>query len=125
MRRLFDLPLVLTALGLFVALAVPVEAGECDVVGEASWYGEAHHGRLTASGERFDMWAMTAAMPDRSMMGSTVRVCLIADPGRCVTVRVNDFGPHASLHRAIDLSRGAAERLGLIQRGVGQVCITY
>lgn len=125
MRWLRDLPLVLTALGLFVALARPVEAAACDQVGMASWYGNEFHGRRTANGEVFDQWAMTAAMPDRSMMGSTVRVCLVSDPGRCVTVRVNDFGPHASLNRVIDLSRGAAERLGLIQRGVGQVCITW
>lgn len=126
-RRLFPLPLVLTVVGRAVIglMGRPAAAAECDQVGEASWYGGQHHGRLTASGERFDQWAMTAAMPSRSMMGRTVRVCLVSDPGRCVTVRVNDLGPHGSLNRVIDLSRGAAERLDMIRAGVAQVCLSW
>jgi rare lipoprotein A len=79
----------------------------------ASWYG---YGRLTASGERFDPNADTAAMWGVPF-GTMVRVCL----NGCVTVRINDRGPAKYLHRDIDLSRGAAVRIGLIGRGVAPV----
>ena len=86
--------------------------------GVASFYGAKFHGRRTASGERFDMHALTAA--HRSLpFGSEVRV---TDPrsGRSVTVRINDRGPF-SRHRTIDLSRAAAQEIGLVDRGHGTV----
>lgn len=86
--------------------------------GVASFYGAKFHGRRTASGERFDMHALTAA--HRSLpFGSEVRV---TDPrsGRSVTVRINDRGPF-SRHRTIDLSRAAAQEIGLVNRGHGTV----
>lgn len=86
--------------------------------GVASYYGAKFHGRRTASGERFDMHALTAA--HRSLpFGSEVRV---TDPrsGRSVTVRINDRGPF-SRHRTIDLSRAAAQEIGLVNRGHGTV----
>lgn len=82
--------------------------------GTASYYGRRFHGRRTASGEPFDMGAMTAA--HRSLpFGSLVRVTNPAN-GRSVTVRINDRGPFAR-GRVIDVSRAAAEELGLIAPG--------
>lgn len=86
--------------------------------GGASYYAAKFHGRRTASGEAFDNTAMTAA--HRSLpFGSKVRVTNPAN-GRSVTVRINDRGPfHGG--RVIDVSRAAAERLGLVARGHGTV----
>ncbi|MGI8944421.1 MAG: septal ring lytic transglycosylase RlpA family protein [Qipengyuania sp.] len=86
--------------------------------GVASYYGRQFHGRRTASGERFDMHAMTAA--HRTLpFGSVVRVTNPRN-GRWVDVRINDRGPfHGS--RVIDVSRAAATELGLIGPGKGAV----
>ncbi|QIQ88068.1 septal ring lytic transglycosylase RlpA family protein [Erythrobacter sp.] len=82
--------------------------------GTASYYGRRFHGRRTANGERFDMNALTAA--HRTLpFGSIVRVTNPSN-GRSVTVRINDRGPFAR-GRVIDVSRAAAEELGLIRRG--------
>lgn len=122
-RRLLDLPIIATVVGLFAALAWPVLAAVCDQVGEASWYGNEHHGRRTANGEVFDQWAMTAA--HRTIAFDTmVRVCR-TDTDACVTVRISDRGPASWTGRVIDVSRGAAEALGMIQRGVAPVCIEF
>src|SRR6185436_16130865 len=85
--------------------------------GLASWYGRKFHGRPTASGEPYNMYAMTAAHPTLPIP-SYVRVRHIAS-GREVIVRVNDRGP---FHRGriIDLSYTAALRLGVL-RGVAPV----
>ena len=93
-------------------------AGSAIDGGMASYYGRRFHGRPTASGERFDMNQLTAA--HRTLpFGSLVRVTNPAN-GRSVTVRINDRGPfHGG--RVIDLSRSAAEQLGLIARGSGRV----
>jgi len=86
--------------------------------GVASWYGRRFHGQKTASGELYDMYAMTAAHPTLPIP-SYVRVTNIAN-GRSVVVRVNDRGPfHSS--RVIDLSYAAAYKLGYIQAGSAQV----
>jgi rare lipoprotein A len=82
--------------------------------GIASYYGRQFHGRRTASGERFDMSGMTAA--HRTLpFGSLVRVTN-PNNGRAVTVRINDRGPFTR-GRTIDVSRAAAESLGMISRG--------
>ena len=88
--------------------------------GLASWYGEKFQGRLTASGERFDMNALTAAHPSLPF-GTRVRV---RNPrnGREVEVRINDRGPFTG-RRIIDLSRAAAQAIGLVQAGVGPVVL--
>lgn len=89
--------------------------------GIASYYGRRFHGRRTASGERFDMNAMTAA--HRTLpFGSLVEV---TNPrtGKRVTVRINDRGPFHS-DRVIDVSRAAASELGLFQRGHDTVELT-
>lgn len=88
--------------------------------GVASWYGPGFHGKLTASGETYDQHRMTAAHPTLPM-GTIVRVENEAN-GRVVWVRVNDRGPYAK-GRILDLSRAAAERLGMVQRGTAPVRI--
>jgi rare lipoprotein A len=86
--------------------------------GVASYYANHFHGRRTASGERFDMGALTAA--HRTLpFGSKVRVTNPAN-GRSVVVRINDRGPFTR-GRMIDVSHAAAQRLGLIARGHGRV----
>ena len=89
-----------------------------DEVGLASWYGARFHKRRTASGELFDMKALTAAHPTLPF-GS--RVCVRSQmTGRSVVVRINDRGPHTR-NRVIDLSRGAAEALGMVGLGLKPV----
>ena len=88
--------------------------------GEASWYGADFHGKPTASGEPYDMWAHTAAHRELPF-GSRVRVTLLAT-GATTEVRINDRGPFAH-GRIIDLSRAAARDLGLDRTGVGRVRI--
>jgi rare lipoprotein A len=84
----------------------------------ASWYGEWHHGRPTASGEVFDMAALTAA--HRSIpLGACVEVQNLKN-GRRVFVRVNDRGPYQP-GRTIDLSYGAAQALDMVETGVTRV----
>lgn len=79
--------------------------------GVASWYGPGLHGRRTASGERFDQHALTAA--HRSLpFGTEVRVEHLRT-GRSVDVRINDRGPFAHRSRIIDLSMAAGRVLGL------------
>ncbi len=85
--------------------------------GLASWYGRKFHGARTASGERYDMYAMTAAHPTLPIP-SYARVRNPAN-GREVTVRINDRGPFHSA-RIIDLSYTAALKLDLL-RGVAPV----
>lgn len=100
----------------------PKEQPNYDEVGQASWYGGYHHGRPTSTGERFDMNALTAAhktLPLPSLVEVTNRA-----NGRRVILRVNDRGPFVD-GRIIDLSRGAAEELGLLQQGVGEVRVRY
>jgi len=95
-----------------------VERNEETERGLASWYGEALHGNPTASGEPFDMYAMTAAHP-RLDFGVRVEVENLAN-GRTVIVRINDRGPHSG-DRIIDLSRAAAQALGFAAAGTTQV----
>ena len=86
--------------------------------GLASWYGKRFHGNPTASGEAYDMYAMTAAHPTLPIP-SYVRVTNTGN-GRSVVVRVNDRGPfHPG--RIIDLSYAAAFKLGYIQAGSAPV----
>jgi rare lipoprotein A len=88
--------------------------------GQASWYGPRFHGRLTASGETYDMYALTAAHKTLPF-GTIVRVRSKA-LGREVDVRINDRGPFAP-GRVIDVSRAAAEALGLLDAGVANVSL--
>jgi rare lipoprotein A len=87
-------------------------------VGIASWYGKRHQGKRTASGERFDEFAMTAAHPTLPF-GTRVRVTNLENR-RSVLVRVNDRGPFVD-GRIIDLSLAAARALGIADEGVARV----
>ena len=83
--------------------------------GQASYYGARHHGNKTASGERFDQNALTAA--HRSLpFGSRVQVTNLRND-KTVVVRINDRGPYAK-KRIIDLSQKAAEQLDMLRDGV-------
>lgn len=86
----------------------------------ASWYGRPNHGRPTASGERFDRNAMTAA--HRSLPFGTVLRVVNVENGEQVLVRINDRGPH-NRRRAIDLSEAAARKLGMVKDGIADVLL--
>ena len=86
--------------------------------GVASWYGTKFHGRQTANGERYDVYAMTAAHTTLPIP-TYVRVTNL-DNGRQAVVRVNDRGPFAH-GRIIDLSYAAATKLGFAHRGTARV----
>lgn len=100
----------------------PFEDEDYEAVGMASWYGAQFNGRPTASGERFDMNALTAAHKTLPLPG-LVEVTNLAN-GRSAVLRLNDRGPFSD-NRIIDLSRGAAEALGLLAQGVGEVRVRY
>jgi rare lipoprotein A len=87
-------------------------------VGTASWYGEYFQGKETASGEPFDMQALTAAHPTLPL-GSFVRVTNLRN-GRAVVVRINDRGPVVE-GRIIDVSYNTARVLGFEGRGLQRV----
>ena len=92
--------------------------------GRVSWYGPEHGqaARRTACGERFRPDAVLAAhwtLP----CGTRVRVTDL-QTGRSIEIPVRDRGPHPRLHRALDLSRGAARRLGILSRGVIRARLT-
>jgi rare lipoprotein A len=100
----------------------PAEDTTYDETGLASWYGDQFHGRPTATGERFDMYAMTAAHKTLALP-ALVEVTNL-DNGRTLILRVNDRGPFVD-GRIIDLSRGAADQLGMLSQGVGRVRVRY
>ncbi|WP_280811291.1 septal ring lytic transglycosylase RlpA family protein [Variovorax boronicumulans] len=102
---------------------VPGDDGPREIFerGGASWYGIQFHQRKTASGERFDMSALTAA---HKTLPFGTRVCVRSlVNGSEVLVRINDRGPYAQ-GRVIDLSRAAADRIGLIGLGIKQVALS-
>jgi rare lipoprotein A len=96
------------------------KASQREQVGWASWYGKQHHGRKTASGERFSRSQLTAA--HRSLpLGTKVKVTNLRT-GQDVIVKINDRGPYGgSKRRIIDLSEAAAARIGIRPQGVERV----
>jgi rare lipoprotein A len=101
---------------------VPKGASQLDVGiedrGVASWYGKSFHGKQAANGKLFDMEALTAA--HRTLpLGSMVRVVNLAN-GKHLHVRITDRGPYVN-NRILDLSRGAAARLGMMEGGLSHV----
>ncbi len=88
--------------------------------GMASWYGEKFHGRKTANGERYDMYGYTAA--HRTLPFNTEIIVVNMENGKKVRVRVNDRGPFVR-GRILDLSYGAAKKIGMIQSGVVKIRI--
>jgi rare lipoprotein A len=89
-------------------------------VGEASFYGSGFHGKKTATGEKFDQNDRTAAHPTLPM-GTKATVTNLEN-GKSVDVKINDRGPYVK-GRDIDLSKGAAKKLGMTKDGVAPVKI--
>ncbi len=87
-------------------------------VGIASWYGPGFHGNLTANGETYDMYSVSAAHKTLPF-GTIVRVIEL-DTRRSMVVRINDRGPFVE-GRIIDLSKGAAEELEIVDKGITRV----
>ncbi len=97
-----------------------ISNGEIYETGVASYYGGRFHGRRTASGERYDKNALTAAHKTLPF-GTVVRVTAEWNQ-KSVDVRINDRGPY-SKGRVIDISTAAAAELGMLSKGVGQVSL--
>jgi rare lipoprotein A len=87
---------------------------------KASWYGPKFHGKLTANGEIYDQMALTAA--HKSLKFGTLLKVTNPKNGNSVIIRINDRGPYIG-DRELDLSKGAAIKLGLIEKGVARVKI--
>jgi|688.fasta_scaffold67907_1 rare lipoprotein A len=96
----------------------PFVWNDYDSIGNASWYGNEFHGRLTANGEIFDKNQITAAHPTLPLP-SIVEVTNL-DNGKKLIIRVNDRGPFEG-NREIDVSEKAAEMLGFLDKGVARV----
>lgn len=88
--------------------------------GIASFYGRWHAGRKTSSGERFNPWGMTCAHRTLPMHAKVLVTDL--DSGNSLVLMVNDRGPYVH-HRVLDLSEGAAHRLGIHDEGIAHVRI--
>ncbi len=118
------LPILKTVRSLFVFLLLAssvIATAEPDMEGLASWYGGKFHGRLTSSGEIFDTNTMTAAHKTLPF-GTMVKVTNLEN-GRSAVVKINDRGPFVE-GRIIDLSRAAAEEIGMVGEGVARVSLT-
>ncbi len=113
MKRFFVVALALAAL-IFAAFASQASAGTT-ATGKASYY---KSGKVTANGERFKPHGLTAAHR-KLKFGTRVRVTNLAN-GRKVIVRINDRGPFIK-GRIIDLSLGAAKKIGMLHRGVARI----
>lgn len=114
----------LTGLIMAALLMPPLSAAQAFAAsqqGIASYYGQKFHGRKTASGERYDHNAMTAAHRT-APFGSQLRVTNLVN-GRSVIVRVNDRGPWTR-GRVVDISGAAARQLGMTGRGLTRVSVS-
>ena len=90
------------------------------ITGVSSWYGPNFHGKLTANGEVFDQYGVTAAHKTLPL-GTVVRVTNI-DNGKSIILRINDRGPYVG-NRILDCSYGAATKLGFKDLGTANVKI--
>ncbi len=104
-----------TLIGLVLLYQV---AGPYYEVGIASWYGPGFDGNYTANGEVYDMNEISAAHKTLPF-GTVVRVVEFST-GKSIVVRINDRGPFIE-GRIIDLSKGAAKELGIIDKGITKV----
>jgi rare lipoprotein A len=104
--------------GLFSSASAANAASQC---GGASWYGPGFHGKKTASGQRFNENAMTAA--HKTLPFGTVVKVTDQRTGKSIKVTINDRGPFHK-GRVIDLSKAAAAKLGTKASGVGKVCLS-
>ncbi len=103
----------------FAGHAATAPHASADQVGLATWYGKEFAGKKTSSGERFDPRLMTAA--HRKLPFGTWVEVRRPETGTAVRVRINDRGPWGDERKVIDLSRAAAERLGIVRDGVARV----
>jgi rare lipoprotein A len=103
----------------FIATVLAPQDANPDEVGLATWYGGQFAAKRTANGERFDPKAMTAAHR-RLPFGTWVDVRR-PDTGRSIRVRINDRGPWGDSRKVIDLSRAAAQELGIVGQGIAPV----
>ncbi|MGA2409900.1 MAG: septal ring lytic transglycosylase RlpA family protein [Candidatus Binataceae bacterium] len=103
-----------------IAPPPPAPVPQAKVV-KASWYGPGLNGHVTTTGERFDDNRLTAASTDLPL-GSLVKVTN-PDNGRSVKVRINDCGPYVR-GRSLDLSKRAAQKIGITHDGVTRVKVT-
>jgi rare lipoprotein A len=101
---------------------IPRDNPRYSAIGQASWYGSAFHGRLTANGEVYDVNGLTAAHPTLPLP-SYARVTNLQN-GRSIVVRVNDRGPFAA-DRIIDLSSRVADILDVKNEGTAKVKVDY
>ncbi len=104
-------------MGLLGSVSSSMAAAQC---GGASWYGPGFHGKKTASGQRFNENAMTAA--HRTLPFGTVVKVTDQRTGKSIKVTINDRGPFHK-GRIIDLSKAAAAQLGTKNAGTGKVCL--
>lgn len=116
MRRLFSACALLSLLA--GCSSHSVDPHGYNETGTASYYGARHHGKRTASGEPFNQNALTAAHRELPF-GSRVKVTNMANK-RSVVVRINDRGPNTR-GRLIDISKKAAEQLGMLRSGTAKV----
>jgi rare lipoprotein A (peptidoglycan hydrolase) len=106
--------------GSLAAIGTGTPAKKLGVIhGLASWYGGVFDGRTTASGEKFDMHALTACHPTLPF-GSLVRV-INRHNKKSVVVRINDRGDLVTSRRVIDLSWAAAQKLAMTRTGLAKV----
>ena len=89
-----------------------------ELIGVSSWYGPNFHGKLTANGEVYDMYGVTAAHKTLTL-GTVVRVTNL-DNGKSLILRINDRGPYVD-GRILDCSFGAAKKLGFHEQGTANV----
>lgn len=115
---LAGLALLLLALALHAGCRSARQPAPVVEVGTASWYGKPFHGRQTASGERYDMYRLTAAHP--TLPFGTVLEVRNLDNGRVCRVRVTDRGPFVR-GRILDVSYAAAKELGMVGPGTARV----
>lgn len=95
-----------------------VQEGDVLQSGLASWYGPGFHDRLTSNRDRFDQYELTAA--HRTLPFNTIVEVVNTENDQSVEVRINDRGPYAR-NRIIDLSKAAAEEIGMLDSGVAEV----
>ena len=102
-----------------LSTALPMKSNGTTRTMLTSYYAHYFHGRTTANGEAFNMYANTAAHKTLPF-GTRLRVCYSG----CVDVRINDRGPYIGA-RELDLSYGAAQRIGLLGPGVATTKVTF
>jgi rare lipoprotein A len=113
-KLLYALPILCSIL--------PAQAATAVFRTNASWYGPGFHGNMTANGERYNQHGITAAHKTLPF-GTRLKVCNEIND-LCVDVRINDRGPYIA-GRGLDLSRGAAEAIGMIDPGVVPVTFEF